>query len=247
MDVSGPMVHVEHFVGLGDGAEQRVVAACALLRLVESHRRSFGVTPGAQHRPVEVEGDAREPFAHQALDNHRPRLGADVADTALVGTAERAADGEYVGQSLQAEHPLDQLIITVVVEVSQSSISDDEMHDQQHHHEVVTVNRIGLQVAEASPQPFLETNEGEEVLKENESRIRGQILWLESELHAQCNFTSNRRFARFHPWSPFDLVRRRLATMIVPISETTLLFLYSLSSPRRGALSPSFGTFGPAV
>ena len=42
----------------------------------------------------------------------------------------------------------------VVVEVSQSSMSDDEMHDQQHHHDVVGVNRIGRQVTKASPQTF---------------------------------------------------------------------------------------------
>ena len=107
VDVSGPMVHVEHLVGLGDGAKQRVVAARALLRLVEPHRGAFGMTPGAQHRPVEVEGDAREPFALEALEDHRPRLGADVTDAALVGTAERATDGGHVGQSLQAKHPLD--------------------------------------------------------------------------------------------------------------------------------------------
>ena len=225
MDVSGPMVHVEHLVGLGDGAEQRVVAARALLRLVESHGGAFGMARSAQHRPVEVEGDAREPFGHQALDDHRRRLGADVADAALVGTAERAADGGHVGQSLQAEHALDQLIISVVVEVSQSSMSDDEMHDQQHHHDVVSVDRVGVQVAKASPQPLLDANEGKEVLKENESRIRCQILCLESELHAQRGFTPNLGFAKFHSWSPFHLVRRRLATMIVPISETTSFFL----------------------
>ena len=85
-------------------------------------------------------------------------------------------------------------------------MSDDEMHDQQHHHDVVGVDRIGLQVAEASPQPFLQTNEGEEVLKENEPRIRGQTLRLESQLHAQRGFTSNGGFAKFHSWSPFHLV-----------------------------------------
>ena len=98
---------------------------------------------------------------------------------------------------------------------------------------VVTVDWVGLQVAEASPQPLLDANEGEEVLKENESRIRRQVLCLESDLHAQRSFTPNLGFAKFHRWSPFHLVRRRLATMIVPISETTSLFLHSFSSPKR--------------
>ena len=99
-----------------------------------------------------------------------------------------SGDGGHVRQSLQAEHALDQFIISVVVEVSQSSMSDDEMHDQQHHHDVVSVDWVGLQVAEASPQPLLDANEGEEVLEENESRIRRQLC-LESELHAQRGFT----------------------------------------------------------
>ena len=94
------MVHVEHLVGLSDGAEQWVVAARALLRLVEPHGGAFGMAPGAQHRPVEVERDACEPFGLQALEDHRCRLGADVSDAALVGTAERAADGGHVRQSL---------------------------------------------------------------------------------------------------------------------------------------------------
>ena len=217
-----------------------VVAACTFLLLVEPHGGAFGVTPGAQHRPVEVERDAREPLGHQALDDHRRRFDADVADAAFVGTAERVADGGHVGQSLQAEHSLDQLIITVVLEVSQSSMSDDEMHDQQHHHDVVTVDWVGLQVAEASQQPLLDANEGEEVLKENESRVRGQILCLESDLHAQRGFTSNLGFPKFHLWSPFHLVRRRFATMIVPDSETTSLFSHSFSSPKRCRWSSRF-------
>ena len=34
---------------------------------------------------------------------------------------------------------------------------------------MVGVDGVGLQVAEASPQPFLDANDGEEVLKENEA------------------------------------------------------------------------------
>ena len=149
-------------------------------------------------------------------------------------------DGGDAETGAGVEHALDQLIISVVVQVSQSSMSDDEMHDQQHHHDVVGVDRIGLEVAEASPQPLLDANEGEEVLKENESRIRRQILCLESDLHAQRGFTANLGFAKFHVWSPFHLVHRRLATMIVPVSETTSLFSHSFSSPNRCPWSSRF-------
>ena len=63
---------------------------------------------------------------------------------------------------------------------------------------MVGVDGVGLQVAEASPQPFLDANDGEEVLKENEARVRCQVLPLESEFHTRFGFTSNVGFAKFH-------------------------------------------------
>ena len=198
VDIAGPMMHIEHLVSLGDGAKQGVVAARTFLFLVEPHCRAFGMAPGAQHRPVEVERYARESFGHQALHDHSARLDSDFADALFIGPAERAADGGHVRQSLQAKHPFDHLVITIVVHVSQPSVSDDEMHDQQHHHHVVTVNRIGLHVAETSPQPFLDANEGEKVLKKNESRVRCEILRFESDIQTQSGFTTNIGSAMFH-------------------------------------------------
>ena len=106
VDIAGPMMHIEHLVGLGDGAKQGVVAARTFLFLVEPHCRAFGMAPGAQHRPVEVERYARESFGHQALHDHSARLDSDFADALFIGPAERAADGGHVRQSLQAKHPL---------------------------------------------------------------------------------------------------------------------------------------------
>ena len=79
------------------------------------------------HTLAEVLGAMRS--IARAID----RLGAQIA--------------RALAQSLQAEHPLDQLIISVVVQVSQSSMSDDEMHDQQHHHDVVTAADRGFDKA----------------------------------------------------------------------------------------------------
>ena len=56
----------------------------------------------------------------------------------------------HVRQSFQTEIPLDHLVITVI-HVAQPPVSDDQVHDQQHHDHVVAVNRIALQVAETSP------------------------------------------------------------------------------------------------
>ena len=77
-------------------------------------------------------------------------------------------------------------------------LSDDEMHDQQHHDHVMAVNRIDLQVAETTPQPFLDANEGEEVLKKDESRVRCQVLRFESDIQTQPGFTTNIGSAMFH-------------------------------------------------
>jgi hypothetical protein len=48
------MVNIEDLVCLRNGTKQGVVAARALLFLVETHRRAFGVASCAQHRTVEV-------------------------------------------------------------------------------------------------------------------------------------------------------------------------------------------------
>ena len=55
--VARAVMSVEDLAGLGDGCEQRVVAAPALLLLVVSDCGALGMALGAQHRAVEVERD----------------------------------------------------------------------------------------------------------------------------------------------------------------------------------------------
>ena len=196
--VSRTMVNVEDLVGLGDGAKEGVVAARALLFLVEAHCRSFGMTPGAQHRPVVIERHSRKSFVYQTLYDQVSRFTSYFGDTLFIRTGERAADRGHVRQPLQTENPFDHLVITVVLHVSQPPVSDDQVHDQQHHDHVMAVNRIALQVAETSPQPFFDADEGEEVLKDDESRIRCQALRFESDVEAQLGFTSNVGSAMLH-------------------------------------------------
>ena len=62
----------------------------------------------------------------------------------------------------------------------------------------MAVNGIGLQMAEASPQPFFDADEGEEVLEDDEARIRCQALRFESDVEAQLGFTSNVGSAMLH-------------------------------------------------
>ena len=72
------------------------------------------------------------------------------------------------------------------------------MHYQQHHDQVMTVNRAHLQVAETPPQSFFDAYKGKEVLKEDKARVRSQILRLKSNIQRSSGFTSNICFAMFH-------------------------------------------------
>ena len=191
-------MNIEDLVGLGDGAKEGVVAARALLFLVEAHCSPFGMTPGAQHRPVVIERHSRKPLDHQTLHDQMSRFTSHFSDTLFICTGERPADRGHVRQPLQTENPFDHLVITVVLHVAQPPVSDNQVHDQQHHDRVIAVNRITLQVAETSPQPFFDADEREEALKDNESRVRCQALRFESDVEAQPSFTSNIGSAMFH-------------------------------------------------
>lgn len=63
---------------------------------------------------------------------------------------------------------------------------------------MVVVNRIALQMAETSPQPFSDADKREEVLKDDESRVRCQTLRFESDAEAHLGFTSNVGSAMLH-------------------------------------------------
>ena len=156
------------------------------------------MTPGAQHRPVEIHRHPRQPLDRQALHDQMSRFTLHFDDTLSICAGERAADRGHVRQSLQTESALDHLVITVGVHVAQPPVSDDQVHDQKHHDHVMAVNRIILQMAEASPQPFFDADEGEEVLEDDETRIRCQALRLESDVEAQLGFTSNVGSAMLH-------------------------------------------------
>lgn len=69
VNVAGAEEEIEDLAGLGDGTEERVVASLASVLGIESDGRAFGATVGAQHRAVEVEGDAAQSEAGEALQD----------------------------------------------------------------------------------------------------------------------------------------------------------------------------------
>ena len=77
-------------------------------------------------------------------------------------------------------------------------MTNDQMHDQQHHDHVVAINPAPIQMAKTTPQSFLEADLSEEMLKQNKPRVRGQVLRLKAHIQIRSRFTSNSRLAMFH-------------------------------------------------
>ena len=198
MDITGPVVNIEDLVCLRNGTKQRVVAARPLLFLVETHRRSFGVASCAQHRTVEVKRHSRKALGRQAFNDQVSRFTPNFLDAYLICATERATNGRHIRQTLKAKHSLDHLVIAIVVDISQPPVANDQMHDQQHQDGVMALNRAHLQVAKTSPQPLLDADQGEEVLKEDKTRVRSQVLRFESNLQSGPRFTSDVCLAMFH-------------------------------------------------
>jgi hypothetical protein len=72
------------------------------------------------------------------------------------------------------------------------------MYHQQHHDHVMAVNRAALQVAKTSLQSLLDADQAEKVLKQDKTRVGGQVLRFESNIQSGPGFTSNSGFAMFH-------------------------------------------------
>ena len=187
---------------------------------VEAHRRSFGMAPGAQYRPVVIERHPGKSLVRQTFHDKTARFIPHFGNTLCVRTGERTADRGYVRQPLQTGNAFDHPVIPVGVHVAQLPMSDDQVHDQQHHDHVMTVNGIGPQVAGASPQPFPGAEEGEEMLEESpeydvrfcgSNRMSRPSLALPRTLALLC-------FIRVVSVSLGALLR---STTVVPASETT--------------------------
>jgi len=198
VDITGPVVNIEDLVCLRNGTKQRVVATRTLLFLVETYRRSFGMASCAQHRTVEVKRHSRKTLGRQAFNDQVSRFTSDFLDAYLISATERAANGGHIRQTFKAKQALDHLVIAIVVHISQPPVANDQMHNQQHQDHVMAVNRAHLQVAKTSPQPLLDVYQGEEVLKEDKTRVRSQVLRFESNIQSGPGFTSNICFAMFH-------------------------------------------------
>ena len=118
MDVAAAVQYIEHLSGLGDGAEQGVVAALALLLAVEAHGGAFSKAARADHRAVEIQRQARRPQGGEALQ-HQPTQQALQRSNALgIGTGQAATDRGHIRQALQPHHAFHHRVIGIEAQVT---------------------------------------------------------------------------------------------------------------------------------
>ena len=60
VDIAGERLEIQDVVGLGNGAEERVVGAVPLLLAVETNGRAFGCAASRAEAPVWLAGDDAE-------------------------------------------------------------------------------------------------------------------------------------------------------------------------------------------
>ena len=86
----------------------------------------------------------------------------------------------------------------------------------------MAVNWVALHVAKTSPQALLEADLGEEVLEQDKTRVRRQVLRFEAHIQIRPGFTSNIGLAMFHV-SGLRLIGMSFSsTFIVPIGRPLL-------------------------
>ena len=182
MHIAWAMMHVENLTRLGDGGEQWIIAAGAFLLLVETHRGALRVTPSALHRAIEVRRHSSKPELTQAFEDEVTILCTQVRDAAIIGPRERPAHRGDFRQMLEPQQPLDHLVIVIVLRIAKLAESQQQMHNQHHHDDRVTVNLAAPEVAEAMPQLLLQSEFGEQALEDDQPRERGQLLRLETHI-----------------------------------------------------------------
>jgi hypothetical protein len=204
MDIPGPMMNIEDLAGLGYRAEQRVVAALALLAAVESNSGPFGPPAGAEDRAIEVEGDSPQTERRQTIQNKLPTESAQLRDTVLANRRQQAADRGHVGQSRQAEYSVDHGVVAIVTEISQLPKPGQEVDDERQDEMSVVVRPRGSQMPEALLQAPLQRQTLEEQLEEEQPGKGGELLTLETQFREGVDLATDLGSAKLHgkrfPW-----------------------------------------------
>lgn len=220
MNVSRAMVKIEDLAGLSDGAEQRVVAPLPFLLAIEADSRTFSIATGADHRAIEIEGQAAKAETSQPLGHELPAHLPQIRHAVRIGRGEQATDSGDIRQAFKAEDPQHHRIVAVVAQIPELSVTKQQMDDKAEHGQGVVISAARAQVAENRTQPLSEVESLEKELKEEEPREGGQLLVFEQQGWGGMGFTSNLISAKLHderpPWvgvgaltTPFYQLRGR--------------------------------------
>jgi len=196
--VTGAMPDIEDLSSLGDGAKQRVVAALTFLLPIETDGCAFGETASRNNGAVEVQRDAGKSQPAKLIQNPLPDKPTQVADTSVIQSRQRPADGGDIWQALQSQQAMHHGIILVIAHILKPAVAQQQMNDQQRHHDAMTKNRADRQVAETSAQLLLQVDAGKQRLVQYKARERGQSLILEPDLWNTIGFAMNGGFATLH-------------------------------------------------
>ena len=138
MDVAGAMPGIEHLAGLGQGAEQWVVAALTLLLAVEAHCRAICETAGGECRATEIQSDAGQTQITNSLQSLLPVESAQLVHTPVVHPRLRTADRRHIRQTIKSRQVAHDGVLPVMPHILEPSTVQQQVNDQQHYAEVMT-------------------------------------------------------------------------------------------------------------
>ena len=198
VNVAGAEEEVEDLAGLGDGTEERVVASLAFVLGIESHGRAFGATVGAQHRAVEVEGDAAQAETGEALQDEAAQQVPQLLDHGVGDPGQNPADGGDMRKAAKLQQPQDQGVIVVEAGIPEMSVAEQNVNHEAEDHRGIAIGAGARELAEALAEAGKKIETSEEGLKQDQTGEGGQLLVLESELGESAGFTFDLRSAKLH-------------------------------------------------
>jgi len=198
VDVAGAVEQVEDLGGLGDGAEERVVAAGPLAFLVVADGGALGMSAGGLDGAVEVQGQACESQEGQALEEQLPQQSADILDALGVGVAEHSTERGHIGQAVESQQTFDQGIVAIGAGVAEVAKAEQEMDDELEEEGGRAEDLAGSEVPKAGSQSAGQIQDGEESLEEDQSGEGSERLRLKLQGWYGMDLTADSGSAKLH-------------------------------------------------
>jgi len=181
VDVAGTMEQIEDLTCLGDSAEERIVAAPALVFFVIADGGVLRMPFRREDGAVEVQSDTCKGAGAQTQNNKLAAKSPKVLHTAPIGGSQDSADGGNIGEHVQAQHAFEERIVFVKSDVAQASITCQHVDDEQERDASIGKNRRTMQMFEACLQARQELQVLKELPEENYSGKGCEALVFEGE------------------------------------------------------------------